>query len=619
MTTTGTGKPLALPITVPPRPEALWPERMDGTKTRRIHALTLLAIAVGTGYVIWRLAATLSPASIALGIPLVLLEAWSVVALAMTAFVLWDVDSVDRPEPVLETEAAVVVLIPTVDEPFHILLPTLTAAARMRLATRVVVLDDANRGWLASMCYELGVEYRSRLRHLGGRAGQLNDALASLEGDYVVVLEPDQVATRDFIGSVLPHFEDPGMALVQTPRDTFSMDSFEHVQMGRRRLSETALRDRLMSAGRNRWNAAFWGGGAAMLRLSALNEVGGVAPGEAAAGIRTSIRLHSAGWKSVQHNEVLARGVAAADAADYREKTRVAGRAKLSALRSEHFILGRGLSLAQRVSYLQATTTPLSSWRLLGYLVLPALALLFAVSPVSGSAALFAGLLAVSYALRGVAYSALKRDRTPHYLIDPLAMIRFTALLGTVRSLILGDEPALASGLNSDAPRRVPAILWVLGALNVAALVWALLVGTGIADVQYPFAIVAFGACIWVLVNLTLVASAVSRVRSSVFGGERRLAQRVEVEGHVFVDGQRVHVLDLSLTGIRALTYANAPEVGEYCSVTFMDQNHRPAVVTGTVVGTTPRPQGTELRVGLEPEQTYVISAILADAFIRRD
>jgi cellulose synthase (UDP-forming) len=619
MTTTEAATPRTLPITVPPRLEALWPAPLDAAKTRRIRVIALAAIVFGVGYVIWRLAVTLSPLSLALGIPLLLLEAWSVITLALNAFVLWNVDSVDRPKPIQETDATVAVLIPTVDEPFNVVLPALTAAARMRLATRVIVLDDGNRGWLAGMCDELGVEYRPRLRHLDGRSGQLNAALVDLDTDFVVVLEPDQVATRDFIGHALPHFDDRAIALVQTPRDTFSMDSFEHTSVGRRRLSDTALRDRLMAAGRNRWNAAFWSGGAVVLRASALREVGGVASGEASASLRTSVRLHAAGWKSVQHNEVLARGIAAADAGHYAHQTRVDGAAAVQTLRSESFMLGRGLSMAQRISYLQALAAPFSAWRRLGYFVLPAFALLLALTPATGPVGMFAVLLVASYALRGIAYSALKRDRAPHYFVDSLAVIRFTALLGSARTLVMGERPGRSVAPDPDSARRVPVVLWLLGALNLAGLAWAGLAGIGIVDAAYPFAVVAFGAAIWTVVNLVLLASAVARVRSAVFGGDRREAERVEVEGHVYVDGQRVHVLDLSLTGIRALTYDQAPEIGEYCAVTFTDQNRRPAVVTGTVVGTSTRPHGTELRVGLEPDQTFVIGAILADAFIRRD
>jgi hypothetical protein len=268
-------KPRPLPITVPERPEALWPAATDGRANRRAQLLALAALAIGVGYLLVRVLATLSPLSLALGVPLLILELWSLVSFSLAALALWDLDSTSRPEPVTETGSMVAVLIPTFDEPHHILLPTLMAAARMRLATQVIVLDDGHRLWLAGTCEELGIEYRPRLRHLGGRAGQLNSALDTLTTDFVVVLDPDQVATRDFIGHTLPHFDNAEVALVQTPRDSYSMDSFEHVAAGRRRLSERALRARVFGAGRNRWNSAFWSGGAVILRRAALTSIDG--------------------------------------------------------------------------------------------------------------------------------------------------------------------------------------------------------------------------------------------------------------------------------------------------------------------------------------------------------
>ena len=68
---------------------------------------------------------------------------------------------------------------------------------------------------------------------------------------------------------------------------------------------------------------------------------------------------------------------------------------------------------------------------------------------------------------------------------------------------------------------------------------------------SYEYAVIAIGAGLWSAVNLVLLLRAIARIRSSVFGGDRRQSHRIDVEGHVFLDGLRVHVLDLSLTGVR--------------------------------------------------------------------
>ena len=153
--------------------------------------------------------------------------------------------------------------------------------------------------------------------------------------------------------------------------------------------------------------------------------------------------------------------------------------------------------------------------------------------------------------------------------------------------------------------------------MNAAGLAWAAATLLGLVPVEYPYALIAAGAAVWAAGNLVFLGRAAARIRSRHFGGDRRQAHRIEVEGHVFLDGERVHVLDLSLTGVRALSYAELPEIGSYCAMTFTDPNRRPAVVTGTVAGIHRRPHGHEVRVELEPDQTYVMGAILAEALIR--
>ena len=187
--------------------------------------------------------------------------------------------------------------------------------------------------------------------------------------------------------------------------------------------------------------------------------------------------------------------------------------------------------------------------------------------------------------------------------------------LGATTALITG-RPSRPAPVDRDA-RRVPPVLWALIAVNAAGLAWYAATLTGLLPVAYPYAIIAAGAAVWAVGNLVFLVRAATRIRSRHFGGDRRPAHRIEVEGHVFIDGERVHVLDLSLTGVRALSYAELPEIGSYCAMTFTDPNRRPAVVTGTVAGIHRRPHLHEVRVELEPDQTYVMGAIMAEALIR--
>ena len=109
-------------------------------------------------------------------------------------------------------------------------MPTLAAATRMRLATRDhrARRRPPRRG--SPACATSSASSTARASAAPAAcAAQLNSVLPTLTTDFVVVLAADQVANRDFIGRTLAHFDDPAVALVQTPRDFYNEDSFEHV------------------------------------------------------------------------------------------------------------------------------------------------------------------------------------------------------------------------------------------------------------------------------------------------------------------------------------------------------------------------------------------------------
>ncbi len=141
-----------------------------------------------------------------------------------------------------------------------------------------------------------------------------------IDADLIVVFDADRVATPSFLTNTLGYFDDPRVAVVQTPQDFYNLASFEHSRTAADDgLNEQSLFYRAIQAGKNRWQAAFWCGTNAVVRVAALQTIGGLATGTLIEDIHTSIRLHRAGWRSVYHNEVLARGLAAGSAAAYLE------------------------------------------------------------------------------------------------------------------------------------------------------------------------------------------------------------------------------------------------------------------------------------------------------------
>ena len=80
----------------------------------------------------------------------------------------------------------------------------------------------------------LGARYLTRPDNADAKAGNLNHALQSIDTDLVAVLDADHIARPDFLRNTIGYFDDPELALVQTPQDFYNLDSFEHqVRAGR--------------------------------------------------------------------------------------------------------------------------------------------------------------------------------------------------------------------------------------------------------------------------------------------------------------------------------------------------------------------------------------------------
>jgi len=527
------------------------------------RAVALLALVVSAVYLTWRASSTLNLAGWYLAIPLLVLEIHAAIGLGLFTFSLWDVDrrpTAGAPDPRL----SIAVLIPTYNEGEEILLPTVAAAVALEPAHQTWVLDDGNRPEVARMAAALGAEYLARPEHEHAKAGNLNHALGVVKADVIAVLDADHVARPGFLTQTLGYFADPRVAVVQTPQDFYNVTSFEHGG-GRsygEPFHEQALFYRLLQPGKNRWNAAFWCGTGALVRTSALRQVGGAATETITEDIHTTIRLHRRGWKTVYHNEVLAKGLAASDASQYQLQRNRWGTGAMQVLRIENPLFVSGLTVGQRLAYAATLLGWFDAWRTLGFLLLPALVLLTGEIPILADGRTFLLAFGATYALQQLAMYRLGRGAHRPILSIIFELVRMTPNLAATLTLVSRRTPRFAvtpkgrMSLNrgrSDAPRP---LLAVLAVSFVAATVYALAL-LGVLPISYRYGWAAAGAFGWLVVNAWLVWIAIRRVRSLRFAAERRSAVRFAVDRAGWVDGEPVSVQDLSVGG--ALLAASVP------------------------------------------------------------
>ncbi|HJP72249.1 MAG TPA: cellulose synthase catalytic subunit [Candidatus Limnocylindria bacterium] len=520
-----------------------------------IRSVSIAALAVTGAYLVWRALFTVNLGAWYIGVPMLALEVHAAIGLGLFAFSLWDVDR--RPaRRAPRRRPRIAVLIPTYNEGPEILVPTVAAATALEPVHETWLLDDGNRPEVAELAEALGARYLARPTHEHAKAGNLNHALGVVDADIIAVLDADHVASPDFLAATIGYFDDARVALVQTPQDFYNVTSFEHgsgTAYGQP-FHEQSLFYRLLQPGKNRWNAAFWCGTGALVRVAALREVGGAATDTITEDIHTTIRLHRRGWKTVYHNEVLARGLAADDAAQYQLQRNRWGTGAMQVLRVENPFVIPGLTLGQRLAYAATLLGWFDSWRTLGFLLLPPLVLLTGQIPIIADGATFAAAFATTYLLQQAALYLLGRGAYRPVLSIIFDLVRMppnfiaTLTLFTARTPTFRVTPKGRVGTDRGRIEAPAMLRFSLAISFVAATVYSLHL-LGLFEISYDSEWAALGAFGWLSVNVALVWIAIRRIRSLRFATQRRSAVRFAVDLPGWIDGQEAAVLDVSVGG----------------------------------------------------------------------
>ncbi len=532
-----------------------------------VRAIAVVALTVTAAYLVWRGTSTLALNVWWVSIPLYVMEIHAAIGLGLFTFSLWDVDRRPAVREVRSTRAKVAVLIPTFNEDLEVLMPTIAAALEMRVRHDTWVLDDGDRPEVEQLARELGARYLARPTHEHAKAGNLNHALTIVKADLIAVLDADHVASPEFLTHTLGYFDDPGVALVQTPQEFYNLESFEHEGGGvttaepldgaaSARFHEQVLFYRVLQPGKNRWGGAFWCGTGAVVRVSALRDVGGVATDTITEDIHTTIRLHRKGWRTVYHNEVLARGLAASDAATYQLQRHRWGTGAMQVLRRENPLFASGLTLPQRLTYATTLLGWFDAWRSLGYLLLPIIVIATGAVPINADALTFMLFFGATFVLGQLSLRVLSRGCHRPVLSILFEFVRMTPNLLATLTLFTNRRAAFRvtpKGRTGDGRHvaHVPTLLTAVLALTLVSIVWYVATLLGFTPVTYAIPWAVHAAFAWMVVNVGLVWLAIHRIRATRFAAERRSSVRFATDFGGRVDGVEAWVRDLSLTGAR--------------------------------------------------------------------
>ena len=401
---------------------AMW---MDRSSSSYLITLTLMLVSMYSTfrYGYWRIATTirffLDPGTdwhaldfffISL---LVLAELYAFIILFLGYLqTLWPLRRTPVPLPENpEDWPAVDLLIPSYNEPLSVVRYTALAAMNIDWPAdklNVYILDDGKREEFRKFAEDAGIGYMTRDDNAHAKAGNINRALERLDAPFVAIFDSDHVPTRSFMQVTMGWFlRDRKLGMLQTPHHFYSPDPFER-NLGQFRVipNEGELFYGIVQDGNDFWNATFFCGSCAVLRRTALDEIGGIAVETVTEDAHTSLRMQMNGWNTAYINIPQAAGLATERLSGHVKQRIRWARGMIQILRIDNPLFARGLSMWQRLCYFNAMTHFLYALPRLIFLTAPLIYLILGHTNVPGY---WAGILA--YAFPHLVLSSLTNSR----------------------------------------------------------------------------------------------------------------------------------------------------------------------------------------------------------------
>jgi len=400
------------------------------------RVLVAAFIAVGIWYLSWR-PSSFNPEGMAFSVAVYGAEVFGFGCAMLYLVMCWRLNV--RTPPQVPENATVAVFIPTINESIDIVRRTVMAAQRMKHAQEVWLLDDGNRLEMQVLAHELRCHYLARTDNSHAKAGNLNNALKYTTAKFIAIFDADHAPAPSFLTETLGFFRDDKVAFVQTPQDFYNLDSFQHRLNQRNSLvwSEQTLFFRVIQAGKDRLNAAFFCGSCAVIRRAALDDIGGFATGTVTEDIHTSIKLHKRGWKSVYYGRSLAFGLAPSSAIPFLRQRLRWGQGAMQVWRQEGVVFSRGLSLGQRVSYLATMLAYFEGWQRAVFFLSPVVVLTTGVMPVVALDREFMMRFVPYYILTFWVFEEVGRGFGRSFLTEQYNMMRFAVFMTATFGLLL--------------------------------------------------------------------------------------------------------------------------------------------------------------------------------------
>ena len=363
--------------------------------------------------------------------------------------------------------------------------------------------------------------------------------------------------TRSFLQVTLGWFhKDPKLGMLQTPHFFYSPDPFErNLHQFKAIPNEGELFYGIIQDCSDLWNATFFCGSCAVLRRTALDEIGGIATETVTEDAHTSLRMQMRGWNTAYINIPQAAGLATESLSSHVGQRIRWARGMIQVLRADNPLFARGLKWPQRLCYFNAMVHFLYAVPRLLFLTAPLVYLLLGHTNIPGN-----WIAIMAYALPHLFLSNLTNFRIQGkhrhsfwnevyetvlapYILGPTLLALVNPKLGKFNVTAKGG---IVNQSYFDAHIARPYVALIL--VNVLALVIAP-VRFFFWNTDHPGTVVM--NVIWVLFNMVIIGSA-----NAVAFESRQLRADVRIDQHIqtevrLPDGQTIfgESNDISLGG----------------------------------------------------------------------
>ncbi|MCS6781989.1 MAG: glycosyltransferase [Gloeomargarita sp. SKYBB_i_bin120] len=376
------------------------------------------------------------------------------------------------------------ILIPTYNEPAFILKRTILGCQALDYEPKTIyLLDDTRRPEIRALAQALGCEYITRPDNRHAKAGNLNHALALTRGELIAVFDADFVPTRNFLTRTVGFFQNPRVALVQTPQTFYNPDPIAY-NLGLTAVltPEEEVFYRQVEPMRDGVQGVTCSGTSFVVRRAPLEAIGGFVTDSLCEDYFTGIRLSALGYEVVYLAEKLSAGLAAETiAAHIQQRLRWARGTVQGLFLDCNPLTIPGLNWQQRLAHLEGLLHWFSCWARLGFLLLPLPVMLGNVLPLQATAVEVVYYFLPYYLAQFIVWPWLNGRSRAAVVSDLYALVTCWPVSRTVLATLLRPfGPGFRvtpKGLSYDRPVvhwPLLAPLLLCWGLNVAGLVWVI-------------------------------------------------------------------------------------------------------------------------------------------------